>query len=191
MYFFKSISDDVVFVRSEYRKHAKTKRLILGSFLACITAMLQAAGGIFPVIGYFISPFATLPILICTMFSVSVGAMSYFLSILLLFILLPSELIVFPFTTGLLGIGIGVGFSFLKKRISIISVGAIVLTIGIMSLLYVFHFPVLGPIGANSFSFLTTGGIFIFSFFYSLIWVEIALFLFKRLMFIISKDPEK
>ena len=70
MCFFKSISDDVRFVRSEYRKHAKAKRLILGSFLACIAAMLQAAGGICPVVGYFISPFATLPILIGTMFSV-------------------------------------------------------------------------------------------------------------------------
>ena len=93
--------------------------------------------------------------------------MSYFLTILLLFILFPSELVVFPFTTGLLGIGIGAAFSFFNKRISIISVGAILLTIGIMSLLYIFHFPVLGPAVSDSFSFLTTGSIFLFSFFYN------------------------
>ena len=187
MYFLKSISEDVRFVQLEFRKQAKTKRLVLGSFLACMAAILQAAGGILPGIGYFISPFATLPILICTMLSLPIGVMSYFLTILLLLILQPSELIVFPFTTGLLGIGIGAGFSFFQKRFSIISVGTILLTFGIISLLYVFHFSVLGPVGSDSFSFLTTGSILIFAFFYSCIWVEIAFILFKRLMSIITK----
>ena len=185
MYFFKSITDDVRFAQLEFRKHTKVKRLVLGSFLACIAAILQAAGGYLPGIGYFISPFSTLPILIGAMFSLRMGVMSYFLTILLLFILFPSELVVFPFTTGVLGIGIGAAFSIFKKRLSIISIGAILLTIGIMSLLYVFRFPVLGPAASNSFSFLTAGSIFLFSFFYSWLWVEIALFFFKRLKTII------
>ena len=100
MYFLKSISDDVRFAQLEFRKHTKAKRLVLGSFLACMAAVLQAAGGFLPGIGYFISPFATLPILIGAMFSMQMGVMSYFLTILLLFILFPSELVVFPFTTG-------------------------------------------------------------------------------------------
>lgn len=186
MFFLKPISDDVQFAQIEFRKHQKTKRLIFGSFLACLAAVLQAAGGFLPAIGYFISPFATLPILICAMFSLPIGMMSYFLTILLLFILQPSELIVFPFTTGLLGIGIGAAFSFFKKRVSMIFVGAILLTIGIMSLLYIFHFPVLGPAVSNSFSFLTTGSIFLFAFLYNWLWVEIALFFFKRLKPIIT-----
>ena len=57
-----------------------------------MAAILQAAGGFLPGIGYFISPFATLPILIGAMFSLQMGVMSYFLTILLLFILFPSEL---------------------------------------------------------------------------------------------------
>lgn len=187
MYLFQSISSDVQLAQLEFRKHLKTKRLIIGSFLACMAAIFQVAGGILPGIGYFISPFATLPILICTMFSFSVGFMSYFLTNLLLFILQPSELMVFPFTTGLLGIGIGAGFSFLKKRVSIISVGAILLTLGMISLLYVFDFPVLGPIGSNSFSILTTGSILFFSFLYSCVWVEISFIVFKRLKSIFIK----
>ena len=186
MYFLKSISDDVRFAQLEFRKHTKAKRLVLGSFLACMATVLQAAGGFLPGIGYFISPFATLPILIGAMFSLQMGVMSYFLTILLLFILFPSELVIFPFTTGLLGIGIGAAFSFFKKRLSIIFIGAILLTIGIMSLLYVFHFPVLGPAVSDSFSFLTAGSIFIFSFLYSWLWVEMALFFFKKLKTIIT-----
>ena len=186
MYFLKSISDDVRFGQLEFCKHTKAKRLVLGCFLACIAAILQAAGGFLPGIGYFISPFATLPILIGAMFFLQMGVMSYIVTILLLFILFPSELVVFPFTTGLLGIGIGAAFSFFKKRISIISSGAILLTIGIMSLLYVFQFPVLGPAASHSFSFLTAGSIFLFSFLYSWIWVEMALFFFKRFKTIIT-----
>ncbi|WP_075620438.1 hypothetical protein [Paenisporosarcina indica] len=186
MWFLKSISDDVRFAQLEFRKHTKAKRLVIGSFLACMAAVLQAAGGFLPGIGYFISPFATLPILIGAMFSLQMGVMSYVLTILLLFILFPSELVIFPFTTGLLGIGIGAAFSFFKKRLSIISIGAILLMIGIMSLLYIFHFPLLGPAVSDSFSFITVGSILIFSFLYNWLWVEIALFFFKRFKTVIS-----
>ena len=184
--FLKSISDDVQFAQIEFRKQTKEKRLVLGSLLACMAAILQVAGGLLPGIGYFISPFATLPILLGAILSLQMGGMSYFLTILLLFILFPSELAIFPFTTGLLGIGIGAAFSFFKKRISIILIGAILLTIGIMSLLYVFRFPVLGPAVTDSFSFLIAGSIFLFSILYSWLWVEMALFFFKKLKRIIT-----
>lgn len=186
MYLFKPISDDIRLAQFEFGKRAKGKRLVLGAFLACMAAVLQAAGGYLPGIGYFISPFATLPILIGAMFSPRMGVLSYFLTILLLFILVPSELFIFPFTTGLLGVGIGAAFSFLKKKLSIILMGASLLTIGILSLLYLFHFPVLGPAVSGSFSFLTAASIIVFSFFYSLVWVEMALFFFKKLKPIIT-----
>ncbi len=157
-------------------------KLILVSIFACIAAILQAAG-VLPGIGYFISPLATAPILLCSMFSIPFGAMSYFLTILLLFILQPTELIVFPFTTGLLGVGIGASFHLFKKRLSIIATGAILLMLGIISLIFIFHFPVLGPAVSVSFSFLIFG--FLFAFIYSWLWVEIAIIIFKRLKMII------
>nr|WP_093062287.1 hypothetical protein [Psychrobacillus sp. OK028] len=181
MYFLKLLSDDIRVAQVEFRKHSQVKRLALGSLLACIAAVLQAAGGFLPGIGYFVSPFATLPILIGAMFSLQMGVISYFLTSLLLFILSPSELVIFPFTTGLLGIGIGVAFSFFKKRFSIIFIGSVLLTIGIISLLYVFHFPVLGPSVSDSPSFMTVGGIFMFSLLYNWLWVEVALFFFRKL----------
>ncbi|MBM4765135.1 hypothetical protein [Bacillus sp. B15-48] len=181
MYFLKSISEDVQRAQIKFRKHTKVKKLVLGAFLACIATILQGAGEVLPGIGYMISPLASLPILIGAMFFIQMGAMAYFLTILLLFILFPSELIIFPFTTGLLALGIGVGFSYVKKRVSIISIGAIFLTMGIFGLLYIFQFPVLGPFGLNSFSFLSATSIFSFSFLYSWLWVELARFFFNKI----------
>ncbi|WHY75394.1 hypothetical protein QNH20_14690 [Neobacillus sp. WH10] len=183
MYFFISISDDVRSTQLAFNKHSKTRQLVLGALFASIAAVLQAAGGFLPGIGYFISPFATAPILFCTMLSLPVGLMSFFLTNLLLLVLQPSELIVFPFTTGLLGFGTGVAFYVFKKRISIIGSGAILLTLGIISLLYGFSFPVLGPAVSDTFSVLITGGIFLFAFIYNWIWVDIGLIFFKRLNF--------
>jgi hypothetical protein len=185
VYFFKPISDEVRLSQIIFNKHKKTMKLILGSIFACIAAILQAAGGFLPGIGYFLSPLATAPILLCSMFSIPFGVMSYFLTIMLLFILQPTELIVFPFTTGLLGLGIGASFYFFRKRISIIATGTILLKLGIMSLIFIFHFPVFGPAVSDSFSFLTTVSIFLFAFLYSWLWVEIALIIFKRLKMII------
>ncbi|MEY9869454.1 membrane-associated HD superfamily phosphohydrolase [Peribacillus sp. B2I2] len=183
MYFFKPISDEVRLSQIIFNKHKKTMKLILGSIFACIAAILQAAAGFIPGIGYFLSPLATAPILLCSMFSIPFGVMSYFLTIMLLFILQPTELIVFPFTTGLLGLGIGASFYFFRKRLSIIATGAILLMLGIMSLIFIFHFPVLGPAVPVSFSFLTIG--FLLAFIYSWLWVEIALIIFKKLKMII------
>ena len=184
MYFFKPISDEVRLIQEKFNHHKKTMKHMLVSIFSCIAAILQAAGGMLPGIGYFISPLATAPILLCSIFSIPFGVMSYFLTMMLLFILEPTELMIFPFTTGLLGLGIGTSFSLFRKRISMIASGAIFLFLGIMSLLYIFHFPVLGPAASDSFSFLTIGSISLFSFLYSWLWVEIALIIFKRIKMI-------
>ncbi len=162
-------------------------KLILGSVFACIAAILQAAGGLLPGIGFFISPLATAPILLCSMLSIRFGVMSYFLTIMLLLILQPTELFVFPFTTGLLGLGIGVSFHLLRKRIGIITTGTILLMLGIMCLLFIINFPILGPVVFDSFSLLATISIFLFTFLYSWLWVEISLIIFKRIKMIIMK----
>jgi hypothetical protein len=181
MYLFKQISEDVKPIHLDFKKNSKTKRLVLCALFACIAAVLQAAGGFLPVLGYFISPFATAPILFCSMLSLPLGVMAYFLTNLLLLILQPSELIVFPFTTGLLGLGTGVAFYFFNKRISIKVNGAAILTVGIIILLNIFKFPLLGPTISSSFSLLTTNSIFLFSCIYSWIWIDIVLIIFKRL----------
>lgn len=181
LYFFNSISAEVRLAQKKIHKLTKIRRLLLGSIFACMAAALQSAGGFVPGVGYFISPLATAPVLLCSMLSISTGVMIYFLTILLLLILQPSELIVFPFTTGIIGLAIGAAFYFLSKRLSIIVVGAVLLMMGIIILLFIFHFPVLGPAVSGSFSFLTTGMILLFTFLYSWLWVEVGFLMFKRL----------
>lgn len=182
MFLLQSITDNVQLAQRQFRKHSKVKRLVFGSFLAIMATVLQGAGEFLPGIGYLISPFATFPLLLGTMFSLQMGVMAYLLTIGLLFLLIPSELIIFPFTTGLFGLSIGAAFSFFKKRISIISAGAFSLTAGIMGLLYLFRFPVLGPAVSDSFSFIIALSILLFSFFYAWLWSEMGLFFFKKII---------
>ena len=181
MYFLKPITDEVRAIQEIFNNFKKTMKLVLVAIFACIAAILQATGGFLPGIGFFISPLATAPILLVSMFSIPFGVMTYVLTIMLLFIIQPTELIIFPFTTGLLGFGIGAAFYLFKMRISIISAGSILLTLGIITLLYIFQFPVLGPVASNTFSILTTGCIFLFSSLYSWFWVACALQIVKRL----------
>ncbi|WP_059170421.1 hypothetical protein [Bacillus sp. FJAT-27445] len=185
MYFFKKITPDIHLAQLKSDTYSPAMMLVLGALLAGIATILQSAGGIFPGVGYFISPLATAPILFCFILSFWTGMISYVLTSLLLLIFQPSELIVFPFTTGLLGVGLGIAFSRLNKRLNIIGIGAAFLTLGIITLLYVFRFPVLGPVVSTAFSFLTISGIYLFAFLYAWMWVEFVLFFFKKIKNII------
>ncbi|WP_445661387.1 hypothetical protein [Bacillus sp. FSL K6-3431] len=181
MYLFKMIADDAEKMHLDFLRLSKTNKLVLIAYFSCFAAIFQSAGGFFPGFGYFISPLATAPLLLCTVLSLPFGVLSYMLTMLLLLIIQPSELLVFPFTTGLLGLGIGISFYFYKKRLSIIIGGATVLTLGIMTLLYLIKFPVLGPAVSSTFSISTGGAIFLFSCIYSWLWVELSVACFKRL----------
>jgi hypothetical protein len=181
MYFFHSISSEIQSIHHSFNLLPRTKRMVIGSIFCSLATIFHLAGGVLPVVGFFISPLATAPILICTVFSKSLGLISYLVSILLIFVLVPSELFVFPFTTGLLGLGIGMAFHFFKKRLSIIVSGSIHLTTGITLLLYGIKFPILGPSISVSYSFTVVGYFFLFAVFYSWIWVEISFAYLKRI----------
>ncbi|WP_284037658.1 hypothetical protein [Neobacillus sp. 114] len=164
------------------QNYSNTTKLVLGSLLAGIAAILQAAG-FFTGIGYAFSMLTTLPIVLASMLSLRIGFMSYVITVFLLAIIQPSELLVFPFTTGLLGISMGGAFKLWKSWISITFAGGIGLSIGIMFLLYVLRFPVLGPTISSIFNFKTSVIIFLFSLFYSLIWMGLS----KRVFVILSR----
>lgn len=171
---------DITHIKSVFNKWPKTNKMMLVSLLSSLGAIFQSAGGFLPGIGLMISPLATAPVLLCSVFSISLGIASYILIALLLIILQPAELIIFPFTTGLLGLFIGSSFHFFRKVRDFTLSGCAGLMIGICVLLYGFHFPILGPAVSYSFSFAVVGFILVFSLFYSWIWVLLGRLLVKR-----------
>lgn len=160
------------------QNYSNATKLVLGSLLAGIAAILQAAG-FFTGIGYAFSMLTTLPIVLASKLSLRIGFMSYVITVFLLAIIQPSELFVFPFTTGLLGLSLGIAFKLWKSWISITLTGGFGLSIGIMFLLYVLRFPVLGPAVSSIFNLNIALIIFLFSMFYSLIWMGISKRVFK------------
>ncbi len=162
------------------RKLSLANKVVITALMSALATMFQAAGNLIPGIGLFISPFATLPIFLAICYSIREGVLSYFLTILLLFIIEPSELIVFPFTTGLLGIALGLSFILFKRRIWVVSFSAICLLIGIMIVLDIFRFPVLGPTIHTIMDIKMILSIFILSFLYCWIYAGLCRILLNR-----------
>ncbi len=150
------------------------------TMLSTIAAILQSAGGWIPIAGLFISPLATAPSIISVVLSARYGMIGYLLTIFLLVLIQPSEVIIFAFTTGLLGIGIGIACHVWKRRLSLIMTGGVFLLSGILFVLHVFRFPLLGPFGGSMIP------LALFSLFYSWIWVELTVVMFKRLKGIVE-----
>jgi hypothetical protein len=173
----------IINTRSSLNKgYTQTSKLVLGSIFAAFAAIFQSAG-IFVGFGYVISFLATLPIVLSTMISLRIGLMSYFTTILLLIMIQPSELIIFSFTTGLLGVCLGMAFKWWKSWIVISLFSGIGLTLGMIVVLYFIQFPILGPTVSNVFDFKVTFFIYLFSLAYSLIWMV----LYKKISGLILK----
>lgn len=188
MYFNKPIPSHPKDIHQVFESWSLTKKLMFSALMAALAAILQSAGGLFPGIGYAFSPLATAPILLGALISFRSSMLIYFSTICLLLITQPSELVIFPFTTGLLGIGLGWTFLALNRRPGIIFLNGLLLFIGICIPLYGFGFPVFGPTVSSSFNMTTLMIIFGFSLFYSWLWLAIGLFLLRKIRMIIALE---
>ncbi|PLS07084.1 hypothetical protein [Neobacillus cucumis] len=155
-------------------QNTKNRKLVVGSLLGAMAAILQSAGLIGGV-GYAFSIMATGPIVLATVTSIQIGLLTYAVTTFLLVILHPSEVLVFLFTTGLLGIALGIGFKLYKTRSMVSVLGGIALTAGILILLYLFHFPVLGPSISSKVSGTVIVGVLLFGLLYSWIWMNLCI----------------
>jgi hypothetical protein len=158
--------------------YSKTMRLVVGALLGSIAVIFQSAG-IFTGIGYILSMMSTGPLVLASLLSLRIGVMTYFVTIFLLAMFQPSELLVFLFTTGLLGLSLGIGLKYLKKSIFIVPFAALCLTLGIGILLYGFEFSILGPSVTSHFNSMVILGTFVFSLLYSWIWKKLSISAFK------------
>ncbi len=182
MFFLQPITMHAKMMSDTFHKATSiSKRMTVTALLVALAVILQSAGGFIPVVGLFISPFATAPMILSTVLSARFGFLGYILTLFLLFLIQPSEVLIFACTTGLLGIGIGFAYHICKRRLPLIMTGTIVLLSGILIVLFIFQFPILGPAINPSTSIQWLLPLAFFSFLYSWIWVEISVFLFKRL----------
>lgn len=135
--------------------------------MSALATMFQAAGNLIPGIGLFISPFATLPIFgYLLLYSWGSTFLSSYYSPIIYYWAKWTNC--FPFTTGLLGIALGLSFIQFKRRIWVVSFSSICLLIGIMIVLDIFRFPVLGPTIHTTMDIKIILSIFILSFLYCL-----------------------
>jgi hypothetical protein len=178
---------DLVFTIDLY---SKTIRLVMGALLGAVAVIFQSAG-IFTGLGYLLSMMTTGPIVLASLLSTRIGLMTYFVTIILLAVVQPSELVVFPFTTGLLGLSLGFGLKYLRKTIYILPFSACCLTAGISILLYVIGFPILGPSVTSQFNLMVIFSTFTFSILYSWIWMRVSVFVFNMIhKAIIRRTPK-
>jgi hypothetical protein len=185
--FFKKVTsvsgDEVVPTIDSY---SKTMRIVIGALFGSIAVIFQSAG-VFTGIGYILSMMSTCPLVLASLLSLRMGVMTYLITIFLLAMFQPSELLVFLFTTGLLGLSLGIGLKYLKKSIIIITFAALCLTLGISLLLYGLKFPILGPSITTHFNSLVILGTFSFSLVYSWIWKKLSISSFKVLNKFLSR----
>ena len=174
--------DPFVEIKHDIKELSPTTKLIFTAVLSSFVAIFQSAGGYMPGIGFFVSPLTTLPIFLATIVSVRQGILSYFVTILLLLIIQPSELIIFSFTTGILGLVLGVFFYYSKIRYLVVFFSGATLFIGILTILFIFHFPVLGAGFGTSFHYRPILLVFIFCVIYAWIAAEACSFVLKRLV---------
>jgi hypothetical protein len=152
----------------------KTKRIVIAAMLSAVAAIMQSAGALGGP-GFIVSSLVTLPVAVAATISIATGAAAYSVTLLLLLILQPSEIVIFPFTTGMLGLGIGLALKLFKTRAAVTAFAALSLAFGISFLLYIFRFPILGPASLQKFNLSALALIYAFSYLYSWLWCEISM----------------
>ena len=181
MYFTKEIPSHPKDLRHLFDTLTPTHKLMFAGLMAALATVLQSSGGMFPGVSFVISLLTTAPILLSALISFRLGAMTYILTALLLSLIQPSELIFFPFTTGLLGLFLGWTLLLFNRRLDIVVSSGTLLFFGMCIPLYLFDFPVFGPTILSSFNITVLAFTFCFSLLYSWLWLEIGLLLLRKI----------
>lgn len=157
----------------------------MGGAFTAITVILQAAPVLLPGIGMAVSPFSTLPIAMAAGINVGLGIAVLAASVLLLLLISPQEAIILLFTTGLLGVFLGV-FQERKGMLCSIVTSSVALTGGILALIYIAAIP--------SFEKLTKVFCFpavtVLCFGFSILYAGIWSFCFRKFMKRLSKAKQ-
>ncbi|WP_313799205.1 hypothetical protein [Cytobacillus sp.] len=168
-------------IKHDLTEMSTTTKLLITSVLSSFAAIFQSAGGYAPGIGFLVSALTSFPIFLATIVSIRHGLLSYFVTMFLLLFIQPSELLIFSFTTGVLGLVLGVSFYKLNIRLWVVLSAGASLFMGIITILFIFRFPVLGSGVGTSIQFRSIVMIGMFSMLYAWIAAEACFFVLKRL----------
>lgn len=130
-------------------KNKLTVKLIsIGGIFVGLAVIFQATAVLLPVIGMPLSPLSTLPIALAGIINIYLGLTVYIASALLLAFISIEECLILIFTTGILGLVMGVLFYRKGKLVSVLCSG-VALSIGIGVLTYVIGVFEMGSIEAS------------------------------------------
>lgn len=180
-YWNEPISREAKLLQDHFANGPYARKVVVPTVLGLLAVLFQSMGGFLPGLGYFISPFATTPIIFSSLISFRFGLMSYMLAACLLLVVRPDEVIIFIFATGLLGIGVGGGFFYARVRWTVTLLGSLSLFTGLICLLFILQFPVLGSAISSDLRSIHLTGLFAFTLLYSWIWVAGISCLLKRM----------
>ncbi|MDR7871187.1 MAG: hypothetical protein RIN55_10025 [Tissierellaceae bacterium] len=121
-----------------------TKNIAIGALFAVIAALFQLMPFFFSEFFVFLTIFSAIPIYIVSRINPKSGVLSYFTACLLIITLSVHEGIFFLSTNGIIGLTLGICSYYMKRRVTIWTVGSIVLATTLIIMNYCIEIPILG-----------------------------------------------
>lgn len=107
------------------------QNLTLGAVLVSITVIIQASSLYLPVVGISLSALSTLPVALASYYNGVTGILTFLAAgVLMLFWNVP-QAVIFLFTSGLLGVILGILLRWRSKLITVVVIPALFLSIGV------------------------------------------------------------
>jgi hypothetical protein len=148
------------------------------AFLTALAVLLQSAPVFLPLAGMALSPLATFPVALACFESKALGAASYAAAGLILLLISPEESLIFFFTTGIMGIPLGI---YTRSFIKSIAVTMGFLFGGMNALTFLAGVSIFGDMTPNASFFSSLMPYLLFSAGYAAVWTLIIKYLTKIL----------
>lgn len=110
------------------KRKLRGKLISIGGIFVGLTVIFQAAPVFIPVIGMALSPLSTLPIALAGIINICLGVSVYIASAILLIFISIEEALILIFTTGILGLIIGILIYRKRMLISVLCSGFVLST---------------------------------------------------------------
>ncbi|HYE11030.1 MAG TPA: hypothetical protein VEF53_12700 [Patescibacteria group bacterium] len=158
----------------------KTKLLVLGSLMACISALFQILPVFLSEAFIILTIFSAIPIYIITRLDPKIGLAAAIISFLLIGTFSIHEALFFLFANGPIGFTLGWCCSFTSRKLLIISISSMILSCTLSFLNFIIAVPIFGtPLSGTLITQILI--IFTFSIIYTFIYLYFCQLVFRKL----------